>query len=125
MEEELPGIRNYNIACKKRGDDIIFLRRIVPGPADGSYGIEVAKLAGIPDSVIAQARTYLEELESEEGKAPVVKEAASTEETDQISFYDLGADEIRETLRQLDLNTITPLEAMNLLYQLQKKVKEQ
>ena len=86
---------------------------------------EVAKLAGIPDSVIAQARTYLEELESEEGKAPVVKEAASTEETDQISFYDLGADEIRETLRQLDLNTITPLEAMNLLYQLQKKVKEQ
>ena len=69
--------------------------------------------------------SMLEELESEEGKAPAVTETAPAEETDQISFYDLGADEIRETLRQLDLNTITPLEAMNLLYQLQKKVKEQ
>ena len=125
LENSISGVKNYNITAKKQKGTLVFLRKIVRGSADDSYGIEVAKLAGIPDSVIAQARTYLEELESEEGKAPVVKEAASTEETDQISFYDLGADEIRETLRQLDLNTITPLEAMNLLYQLQKKVKEQ
>ena len=125
LESTISGVKNYNITAKKQKGTLVFLRKIVRGAADDSYGIEVAKLAGIPDSVISQARTYLEELESEEGKAPAVTETAPAEETDQISFYDLGADEIRETLRQLDLNTITPLEAMNLLYQLQKKVKEQ
>ena len=127
LEGAIPGVKNYNITAKKQKGTLVFLRKIVRGSADDSYGIEVAKLAGIPDSVITQARAYLEELESEDGTVPGTNEAApaQTPADDQISFYDLGADEIRQELRDLDLNTITPLEAMNLLYKLQKKVKEQ
>ena len=64
MEQEIEGLKNYNIAVKKRGEDVIFLRKIVPGAADDSFGIEVARLAGIPDKVVSRARTILKELES-------------------------------------------------------------
>ncbi|MBQ2016471.1 MAG: DNA mismatch repair protein MutS, partial [Clostridia bacterium] len=132
MEEELPGIRNYNIACKKRGDDIIFLRRIVPGPADGSYGIEVAKLAGVPNPVVKRAREVLKEIiEEQERTGGVLKvptempaEADASPSDFQISFTSNASDEILDELKALDVNTFTPIEAMNYLYDLSKRAKE-
>ena len=112
-------MRNYNITAKKQGGRLIFLRKIVPGAADDSYGIEVAKLAGVPDSVIAKAKTYLRELERA-GAAPDVEKA---ERDDQISLMDVGADEVRDTLRRLDPNNMTPVEAMLALMELKKKVE--
>ncbi len=132
MEEELPGIKNYNIACKKRGDDIIFLRRIVPGPADGSYGIEVAKLAGVPNPVVKRAREVLKEIIDEQErtggvlKVPteVPEESGTSPEDFQISFASHASDEILDELKALDVNTFTPIEAMNYLYDLSKRAKE-
>ena len=128
LEDELPGIRNYNIACKKRGDDIIFLRRIVPGPADGSYGIEVAKLAGVPNPVVKRAREVLKDIIEEQSRGgalrvPVLPEEEAPEEF-QISFTSNASDEILEELKDLDVNTFTPIEAMNYLYDLSKRAKE-
>ncbi len=119
LEGSLPGVRNYNITAKKQGGRLIFLRKIVPGAADQSYGIEVAKLAGVPESVIAKAKTYLRELESATA-APVVEKCAGSE---QISLVDIGTDEVRDYLRRLDINSMTPFEAMAALYDLKKKVE--
>jgi DNA mismatch repair protein MutS len=119
LEGELEGVRNYNITAKKQKGELVFLRKIVPGAADDSYGIEVAKLAGLPEAVIQKAKGYLKELEADGVPRPVL----SPEEDDQISFGDLAADELRRILRDLDLNTLTPLEAMNLLNELQKKAR--
>ena len=116
MDQEIPEIRNYNIAVKKRQGEMIFLRKIVPGAADDSYGVEVAKLAGLPDKLIARARAVLKELESGAPKAPVVQKEAS----DQVSLMDLQADEIREKLAAVNVETLTPIEAMNVLYQLKQ-----
>ena len=118
LEGEIPGVRNYNITAKKQGGNLVFLRKIVRGAADDSYGIEVAKLAGLPDAVIHKAKTYLKELETEGPAAP----AAPVQE-DQISLMDVGAGEVSKILRDTDLNTLTPLEAMNLLYELQRKAR--
>ncbi len=116
LDGELPGALNFNIAVKKRGDDVIFLRKIVRGGADRSYGVEVARLAGVPDQVIARARELLAELEENRlGPAPV--RAPSGEEA-QISLRDLGAEEAAARLRAVDINTLTPIEAMNLIYEL-------
>jgi hypothetical protein len=117
MEEKLSNVKNYNIAVKKRGDQMIFLRKIVPGATDDSYGIEVAKLAGIPNAVITRARQILEELESGKGETVVVK---STEPDDQISMMDLRGQDICAALEKLTLETLTPIEAMNELYKLKK-----
>ena len=116
MEQEIPEIRNFNIAVKKRQGEMIFLRKIVPGAADDSYGVEVAKLAGLPDKLIARARAVLKELESGAPKAPAVQKQAS----DQVSLMDLQADEIREKLSAINVETLTPIEAMNVLYQLKQ-----
>ncbi len=123
LEQQLPGVKNFNIAVKKRGKDIIFLRRIVPGGADDSYGVEVARLAGLPESVIARARTILRELEAE---APVKARAAASRqgEDDQISLESLASEELRRKLLTLDANTLTPLEALNMLFALQKKARD-
>ena len=120
LEGEVPGVRNYNITAKKQNGTLVFLRKIVRGAADDSYGIEVAKLAGLPDAVIQKAKTYLKELEAE-GFAPPAASAAPAD--DQLSFADMAADEVRETLLAADLNTLTPLEALNLLFELQRKAK--
>ena len=120
LEGEVSGVRNYNITAKKQKGDLVFLRKIVRGAADDSYGIEVAKLAGLPEAVIQKAKSYLKELESE-GIARPAPEAE--EDGDQISLGDLAAEELRRTLRDLDLNTLTPIEAMNLLYELQRKAR--
>ncbi len=119
MENELDGIKNYNIAVKKRGDDIIFLRRIVRGGADDSYGIEVAKLGGIPDSVIRRAKQILKQtLES-----GIVTYKAVESNTDQISLEMQGATDILRELQAVDVNTLTPIEAMGILFDLANKAK--
>ena len=133
MEEELEGIQNYNIACKKRGDDIIFLRRIVKGPADGSYGIEVAKLAGVPNPVVKRAREVLKEIMEEQEKnggvlrahvADALDEGESPDAAFQMSFTGNASSELVDELKQLDVNTFTPIEAMNYLYELSKRAKD-
>ena len=118
LEGEISGVRNYNITAKKQGGTLVFLRKIIRGAADDSYGIEVAKLAGLPESVIRKAKEYLKELETEGVAAP----PAGADE-DQISFSDVGADEVRRALLEIDLNTLTPIEGMNLLFELQRKAR--
>ncbi|MBQ8621335.1 MAG: DNA mismatch repair protein MutS [Oscillospiraceae bacterium] len=117
IEAELPNVKNYNIAVKKRSDQMIFLRKIVPGATDDSFGIEVAKLAGIPNAVINRAREILADLES--GKDSPVLVAASEPE-DQISMLDLRAQQVCAALEAITVETLTPIEAMNELYKLKK-----
>ena len=119
LEGSLPGVVNYNITAKKQGGRLIFLRKIVRGAADDSYGIEVAKLAGVPEGVINRAKSYLKELEA--GGARLGVEPA--EASDQISLTDMGADEVRRRLQALDVDSMTPLEAMTVLYELKKKIE--
>ncbi len=122
LEGDINGVRNMSTSVKKRGDDVIFLRKIVPGGADRSYGIEVAKLAGVPDSVIKRSKTILSELENGAPQAaPVVSAPA---EDEQISFGSINEDRISERLRSIDLNTLTPIEAMNLLFELKKELQQ-
>jgi len=118
LEGEIPGVKNYNIAAKKRKDEVLFLRKIVPGPAQASYGIEVAKLAGVPDRVISRAKMILAQLEAEGVPAP----AAEAGRGDQLSLADLGALAVADKLRAVDVDTLTPIEAMNLIYQLKKEL---
>ena len=121
MEELLDGVKNYNIAVKKRGDDITFLRRIIPGGADDSYGIEVAKLAGVPNSIISRAKEVLSELESGKAETLVSPKAVSSADT-QLSLISTAQSPVIERLTELDLNTLTPIEAMNILYELKKMI---
>ena len=114
LEGRIDGVKNYNITAKKQGGNLIFLRKIVPGSADDSYGIEVAKLAGVPEAVIKKAKGYLAELES--GRIETTAPAAPAE--DQVSLLDMAGSALAAELTGLDLNTITPLEALNLLYKL-------
>ena len=122
LEGVVPGVKNYSISAKKQSGRLIFLRKIVPGAADDSYGIEVAKLAGVPDAVISKAKAYLSELESA-GTAPRVS-APEASGSEQISMTDVGSGEVCRLLRRTDLDTLTPIEAFNLLYELKKKVEE-
>lgn len=119
MENEFEGIVNYNIAAKKKGDDIVFLRKIVRGAADDSYGIEVAKLAGVPKEVTKRAKEILETLEA----GGIQKKERTTEPADDdfaLSFDNISESEVAEKLRAVDINTLTPLEAINLIYELKK-----
>lgn len=122
LEEDMQGVKNYNTSVKKRGDDITFLRRIVRGGADGSYGIEVAKLAGIPQSVVTRARAILRDLEENGVPAPVVS-VAHEEQDDQISFESGINSEVIEELKMMDVNTLTPIEALTKLYEIKKKLQ--
>ncbi len=119
MEDELQGIRNYNIAVKKRGDDITFLRRIISGSADDSYGIEVASLSGIPSSVIARAKEILKQTE-EEG---VVTYKSVSGNDMQMPLEVTGAAELLQELQSLDVNTLTPIEAMQKLFEICSKAQ--
>ena len=120
MEELLEGVKNYSIAVKKRGDDITFLRRIIPGGADDSYGIEVAKLAGIPQSIISRAKEILHALES--GESDVVVKTNKAEYDMQLSLINTSDSAVCEKLKNTDVNTLTPIEAMNLLYELKEMI---
>ena len=126
LENTVDGVKNYNISVKKRGDDITFLRRIVRGCADGSYGIDVAKLAGVPDSVVKRARQVLSQLESDEPRsASAPNYFSSVDDNDmQLSFASNAGSEIVDELKTLDINTLTPIEAMSVLYKFVQKAKE-
>ncbi len=118
MEDEISGVRNYNIAVKKRGDDITFLRRIVPGGADESYGIEVAKLGGIPKAVIERAKEILKITEQE----GIVKYKSSPSEM-QLPLEMQSAQDILHELQAIDVNTLTPIESMQILFDICNKAK--
>ncbi len=118
LDQLMEGVKNYNIAVKKRGDDITFLRRIVPGGADDSYGVEVAKLAGVPNSITERAKEILAELES--GRAETVIKKEYVNQDAQLSLLGSAETPIIDRLKAVDLNTLTPIEAMNLLYELKK-----
>ena len=120
LEDLLEGVHNYNIAVKKRGDDITFLRKIVRGGADDSYGIEVAKLAGVPNAVIKRAKSILADLEQHAPKIEV--RSIAEEDEPQISLTDLNQDSVVERLRAMQIDTMTPIEAMNALYELKRLV---
>ena len=123
LEGLVPGVMNYHIAAKKRGNDIIFLRKIVRGAADDSYGIEVAALAGVPSSVVNRAKQVLAELLADPHALKAHAARASADAEDEISFANLSADAALEKLRSTDLNMLSPYEAMTLLYELKKMVE--
>ncbi len=118
LEGQLAGVKNFNIAARKKKDEIIFLRKIVPGGADQSYGIEVANLAGVPPKVIRRAREILRELETAQ---PLPSGPAAREE-DQVSLTALGEEEVLRTLRATPVETLTPLQALNLLHEWKEKL---
>ncbi len=119
LEHEIPGVTNYNIAIKSRGEELIFLRKIIPGGADRSYGVEVAKLAGLPDTVVKNARAILKDLESRSGhEVPLL----SQRDTDQVSMGAMSEAEVIDRLRRTQVDTMTPIEAMTLLYELKQKL---
>ncbi len=121
LEGTIPGVKNYNIAAKKRKDDIIFLRKIVRGGADQSYGVEVAKLAGVPDRVVKRAREILKELEEQDWHpSPAVQPPADG----QLSLMDLGGQTVLKKLRMTDVNILSPIEALNLLAELKQDLNE-
>ena len=133
LEGKIPGVNNYCIAVKEKGDDIVFLRKIVKGGADKSYGIQVAKLAGVPESVISRAKELVEELSDADITAAVKdltasrkKQKITYDQVDmaQMSLFDTVQDnDIVEEIKSLDMTAITPMEAMNILYNLQNKIK--
>ena len=123
MEDAFPGIVNYNIAAKKRGDSITFLRKIVRGGTDDSYGIEVAKLAGVPNDVVKRAREILKDIEDGGVQRTVVKNAEP--EFDLFTGIAMSKDnEAADRIRNLDLNTTTPIEAMNILFGLKQLLSD-
>ena len=119
LEGETEGVVNYNIAAKKRGNDVVFLRKIVKGAADDSYGIEVAHLAGVPASVVNRAKQVLQNL-IETGEKPVSVKRSNDDGN--ISFESLCEDRVLERIRSVDINTLTPYEAITLLYELKKEL---
>lgn len=119
LEGEQDGVVNFNIAAKKRGNDVVFLRKIVKGAADDSYGIEVAHLAGVPEAVVKRAKQVLAGLVENSAKPTAAKTAV---ENDNISFEAISEQRVVEKLRSVDINTLTPYEAITLLYELKKEL---
>lgn len=124
LENQLDGVKNYNIAVKKRGDDITFLRKIVRGGADDSYGIEVAALAGVPHSVIARAKEILKKIEQDELTEAYKSDKKPDEPQTQMGFADMEAMALIREIAAKDVTTFTPIEALNELYRLALKAKE-
>jgi DNA mismatch repair protein MutS len=119
LEDEVKGVVNYNIAAKKRGEDIIFLRKIVKGPTDDSYGIEVSKLAGVPNEVVKRARAILAEMT--EGAEPKSHASRMQESIPmEMSIEDVSIYEAADRIKKVDINTLTPIEAMNFIFELKK-----
>jgi len=136
LEGMISGVNNYCIAVKEQGDNIVFLRKIIQGGADKSYGIQVAKLAGVPDSVIERAKELAIQLSDADISKNAKEIAAQThhkkrnknqpDELDmaQMSLFDTVKDEdILKELKELDIGNLTPIEALNTLYRLQSKLK--
>ncbi len=122
LEQELSGVKNYSVAVKERGKDIIFLRRIVPGGTDRSYGVHVARLAGLPKKVVDRAEEFLQEYDSERQQAAPVAAAQSNE---LLGMGSLFTSAITEQLLSIDVMSMTPIEAMNMLYKLQAEARKE
>ena len=135
LEGKLSSVNNYCIAVKEKGDDIVFLRKIIKGGADKSYGIQVAKLAGVPDSVIERAKVLVEELtnaditekvqeiSADQGRKPKQKKYDQVD-MDQMSLLDTVTDEdVLKELQEIDVGNLTPIDALNTIYRLQSKLK--
>ena len=123
IENEIDGVVNYNIAAKKKDDDIIFLRKIIKGAADDSYGIEVAKLAGVPVEIVKRAKEILMGLEEDRGITAGKSSKfviAVQDEFNNISFDDINKTEIYNKLKNININVLSPMEAFNVLYELIK-----
>ena len=137
LEGTIKGVKNYCIAVKEQGDDIIFLRKIIRGGADKSYGIQVAKLAGIPDSVINRAKEIVTELSNADISSKAKEIAISSKpakkvntfikddiEANQMSLFDtVKNDDIIEEIKKMEVANMTPIDALNTLYKLQNKLK--
>ena len=125
LEGSLAGVNNYCIAVKEKGDDIVFLRKIIKGGADKSYGIQVAKLAGVPEPVIERAKELVEELSAADiSLKPKAVPVEMKMEEEQISLFDtVNDDDIITEIRDMDLGNMTPLDALNTIYRLQNKIK--
>ncbi len=123
LEEALPGIRNLQVSVKEAGDKIIFLRRVEPGKADRSYGIEVARLAGLPGSVIERAREVLKLHEKTEHRAVEQLKPRAEEGPIQIRLFEPGADEIKQKIRSLKIDDMRPVEALRFLEDLQRELQ--
>ena len=122
LAEQLSGVKNYHVSVKETGGGIVFLRRVEPGAADRSYGIEVAKLAGLPNEVIVRAREVLEEHEYAERQATAHLSPGATPPPTQLTIFTPLSQPVLEKLREVDLNRLTPLEALNLLAELKKEI---
>ncbi|MGI6020144.1 MAG: DNA mismatch repair protein MutS [Lachnospiraceae bacterium] len=134
LEGKIPGVNNYCIAVRENGEDIVFLRKIVKGGADKSYGIQVARLAGVPDAVLARARELVEQLSDADITEAIdkiagpkkKKKAIRYDEVDlaQMTFFDTSTDEdVIKELENADIQNMTPVDALNVLYRLQNKLK--
>jgi len=124
LAEQLSGVKNYHVAVKETPSGIVFLRQVSPGPADRSYGIEVAKLAGLPDQVIQRAREVLAEHENAESRLTAhIAGGDSAERRAQLTIFTPLSQPVVEKIRELDLNSLTPLAALNLLAELKKQVQ--
>ncbi len=121
LEGTLDGVKNYCITAREYGDDVIFLRKIVRGSADKSFGIQVANLAGVPKPVLARAKAILKDLE----KADITRQAADPLATQTTLFASSNMENIVEELKQVDINTLTPIEAINILCELREKAKRE
>ncbi len=126
LEKQLKGVKNYRIAVREEKDRIVWLRKIMPGGTDKSYGIEVARLAGMPQDAIDRAKDILQELESNGTGSRTLKKGARVkvrEETLQLTLFAGEKHPVIEEIENLDLSTMSPIEAMNKLYELQKRVQ--
>jgi len=120
LADQLSGVKNYHVSVKETGGGIVFLRKVEPGAADRSYGIEVAKLAGLPNKVIDRAREVLAEHENAERH--LTGHLANDEPPAQLTIFTPISQPVLEKLRELDLNHLTPLEALNLLAELKRQI---
>ena len=123
LAQQLSGVKNYHVSVKETGGGIIFLRKVEPGAADRSYGIEVAKLAGLPNEVVVRAREVLAEHESAEREVTGHLSPGTTSPPTQLTIFTPISQPVLEKLRELDLNRLTPLEALNLLAELKKQIE--
>ncbi|HXL22044.1 MAG TPA: DNA mismatch repair protein MutS, partial [Candidatus Dormibacteraeota bacterium] len=125
LAEQLSGVKNYHVSVKETGGSVAFLRRVEPGAADRSYGIEVAKLAGLPNEVVVRAREVLAEHESSERRLSghlTPGSSAGPERPTQLTIFTPLSQPVLEKLREVDLNRLTPLEALNLLAELKRQI---
>jgi DNA mismatch repair protein MutS len=128
LEGMLPGVKNFSMAVVEKGEDIVFLRKLIRGGADRSYGIQVGRLAGLPTAVVERAREILMTLEEDEGERKSRREQAAQklrkQPAVQLTFFEERKHPVVEELLGLNVLALTPIEALNLLYQLQAKAKE-